>query len=90
MHRSRDSIYLSYPDPVSGLAVLSDKPVALHLALFLLSEKGQAVIAHVGLAPTTERPLKLRNDRDAGAGRRRLEQLRQDPAAHAADPGVGA
>ena len=39
------------PHPVYGLAVLSAKPAALRLALFLLSEKGQAVIARAGLVP---------------------------------------
>lgn len=37
------------PHPVYGLAVLSGKPAALRLALFLLSEKGQAIIARAGL-----------------------------------------
>lgn len=39
------------PHPVYGLAVLTAKPAALRLALFLLSEKGQAVIARAGLVP---------------------------------------
>lgn len=39
------------PHPVYGLAILSDRPAALRLALFLLSEKGQAIIAHAGLVP---------------------------------------
>lgn len=39
------------PHPVYGLAVLSGKPAALRLALFLLSEKGQAIIAQAGLVP---------------------------------------
>jgi ABC-type molybdate transport system substrate-binding protein len=39
------------PHPVYGLAVLSGKPAALRLALFLLSEKGQALIAREGLVP---------------------------------------
>jgi molybdate transport system substrate-binding protein len=41
------------PHPVYGVAVLSAKPQALRLALFLLSEKGQAIIAKEGLVPLT-------------------------------------
>jgi molybdate transport system substrate-binding protein len=44
------------PHPVDGLAVLSGKPAALRLALFLLSEKGQAIIAREGLVPIAEVP----------------------------------
>jgi ABC-type molybdate transport system substrate-binding protein len=44
------------PHPVYGLAVLSGKPAALRLALFLLSEKGQAIIARAGLVPIAELP----------------------------------
>jgi molybdate transport system substrate-binding protein len=39
------------PHPVYGVAVLSARPQALRLALFLLSEKGQALIAQAGLVP---------------------------------------
>ncbi|MEO6185612.1 MAG: substrate-binding domain-containing protein [Steroidobacteraceae bacterium] len=39
------------PHPVYGIAVLSSKPAALQLALFLLSEKGQMLIARNGLVP---------------------------------------
>ena len=39
------------PHPVDGLAVLSAKPAALRLALYLLSEKGQAIVAREGLVP---------------------------------------
>ncbi|HXC58966.1 MAG TPA: substrate-binding domain-containing protein [Steroidobacteraceae bacterium] len=39
------------PHPVYGIAVLSDRPAALKLALFLLSVKGQALIARNGLVP---------------------------------------
>jgi molybdate transport system substrate-binding protein len=42
------------PHPVYGVAVLSTKPQVLRLALFLLSEKGQAVIAKAGLVPLTD------------------------------------
>jgi molybdate transport system substrate-binding protein len=41
------------PHPVYGVAVLSARPQALRLALFLLSEKGQAIIAKDGLVPLT-------------------------------------
>ncbi len=41
------------PHPLYGLAVLSTKPKALRLALYLLSEKGQAIIAQEGLVPLT-------------------------------------
>ena len=42
------------PHPVYGVAVLSAKPQALRLALFLLSEKGQAIVAKEGLVPLTD------------------------------------
>jgi len=42
------------PHPVYGVAVLSAKPQALRLALFLLSEKGQAIIAKDGLVPLVD------------------------------------
>ena len=41
------------PHPLYGVAVLSNQPQALRLALFLLSEKGQAIIAKEGLVPLT-------------------------------------
>jgi hypothetical protein len=34
--------------------VLSAKPLALRVALFLLSEKGQAIIASQGLVPVLD------------------------------------
>jgi ABC-type molybdate transport system substrate-binding protein len=37
------------PHPVYGMAVLSDKPDVLRLALFLMSEQGQAIITQNGL-----------------------------------------
>jgi molybdate transport system substrate-binding protein len=39
------------PQPVDGIAVLSNKPGALRLALYLLSEKGQAIVSQEGLLP---------------------------------------
>jgi ABC-type molybdate transport system substrate-binding protein len=42
------------PHPVYGAAVLSKKPEALQLLLYLLSEKGQAIIAREGLVPLVE------------------------------------
>jgi molybdate transport system substrate-binding protein len=42
------------PHPLYGVAVLSNKPQAQKLALFLLSEKGQAIIASQGLVPLTD------------------------------------
>ena len=42
------------PHPVSGIAVLSANPQVLRLALFLLSEKGQAIIARQGLVPLVD------------------------------------
>ena len=39
------------PHPVYGVAVLSAKPEALRLALYLLSDKGQALVARNGLVP---------------------------------------
>jgi ABC-type molybdate transport system substrate-binding protein len=44
------------PRPVYGMAVLSAKPAALRLALFLLSEKGQEIIAKDGLVPILDVP----------------------------------
>src|SRR5215469_683687 len=44
------------PHPVYGIAVLSGKPAALRLALFLVSEKGQAIIARAGLVPIAQLP----------------------------------
>jgi ABC-type molybdate transport system substrate-binding protein len=41
------------PHPLYGLAVLSDRPDALRIALFLLSEEGQALIARNGLVPVS-------------------------------------
>jgi molybdate transport system substrate-binding protein len=42
------------PRPVYGVAVLSTKPEAMRLALYLLSEKGQAIIVKNGLVPLLE------------------------------------
>jgi molybdate transport system substrate-binding protein len=42
------------PHPVDGMALLSNKPEALRVALFLFSEKGQAIIAEQGLVPLAE------------------------------------
>jgi len=42
------------PHPLYGLAVLSNKPQAQKLVLFLLSEKGQAIIASQGLVPVAK------------------------------------
>lgn len=39
------------PHPVDGLAILTSKPGALRLALYLLSDKGQALVAREGLVP---------------------------------------
>lgn len=39
------------PHPVDGVAVLSNRPQTLRVALFLLSRKGQAIIAQEGLVP---------------------------------------
>jgi molybdate transport system substrate-binding protein len=39
------------PHPVYGVAVLSNRPEALRLALYLLSEQGQAIVAKNGLVP---------------------------------------
>ena len=46
------------PHPMYGLAVLSDRPEVLRLAVLLLSEQGQALIARNGLVPliATEPP----------------------------------
>lgn len=39
------------PHPVYGLAVLSDKPDTMRFVAYLLSEKGQAIVARAGLVP---------------------------------------
>ena len=44
------------PHPVYGAAVLSAKPEAMRVVLFLLSEKGQALIANQGLLPLMDSP----------------------------------
>ncbi len=44
------------PHPVYGLAVLSNKPQALRVALLLLSEQGQEIIGKAGLLPVAEAP----------------------------------
>jgi molybdate transport system substrate-binding protein len=40
--------------PIYGLAILSDRPGANRLALFMLSEKGQAILAKGGLLPLVQ------------------------------------
>jgi ABC-type molybdate transport system substrate-binding protein len=42
------------PHPLYGVAVLSAKPAVLRMALFLLSEQGQEIIAKAGLVPLTD------------------------------------
>jgi len=42
------------PHPLYGIAVLSNRPQALRVALLLLSQKGQAIIAQNGLVPITD------------------------------------
>ncbi|HEX4049579.1 MAG TPA: extracellular solute-binding protein [Steroidobacteraceae bacterium] len=42
------------PHPLYGVAVLSNKPQAQRLALFLLSEQGQAIVEKQGLVPLTQ------------------------------------
>jgi len=42
------------PHPVYGMAVLSSKPEAMRLALYLLSEKGQAILTKNGLVPVMD------------------------------------
>jgi len=44
------------PHPLYGMAVLSSKPEALRLALYLLSGKGQAMVAAAGLVPVVDMP----------------------------------
>jgi molybdate transport system substrate-binding protein len=44
------------PHPLYGMAVLSAKPEALRLALYLLSDKGQAIVAAAGLVPVVDMP----------------------------------
>jgi hypothetical protein len=42
------------PHPIYGIAVLTTKPDAMRLALFLLSDKGQEIIAKAKLIPIIE------------------------------------
>lgn len=44
------------PHPVYGMAVLTAKPEALRLALYLLSDEGQAIIKKNGLVPLLDPP----------------------------------
>ena len=44
------------PHPLYGMAVLSSKPEVLRLALYLLSGKGQSIVAAVGLVPVVDMP----------------------------------
>lgn len=39
------------PHPVDGMAVLSDSPAVLRVALYLMSRRGQAIVAQNGLVP---------------------------------------
>lgn len=39
------------PYPVDGMAVLSDRPAVLRVALYLMSARGQAIVAANGLVP---------------------------------------
>ena len=48
------------PHPLYGIAVLNDKPQVMRLVLFLLSEKGQEIIARAGLVPLVESPAAQR------------------------------
>ena len=41
--------------PVYGLALLTDRPQAQRLALFMVSERGQAILAKAGLLPLIEK-----------------------------------
>ncbi len=36
------------------MAVLSDQPAVLRVALYLMSQRGQAIVAHNGLVPVAE------------------------------------
>ena len=42
------------PHPVDGMAILSSRPEAMRVAMFLFSDKGQAIIAQQGLVPLME------------------------------------
>jgi ABC-type molybdate transport system substrate-binding protein len=42
------------PHPVDGMALLSAKPEAMRVAMFLFSEQGQAIVARQGLVPLVE------------------------------------
>jgi len=42
------------PHPLYGMAVLSSKPEAMRLALYLLSRKGEAILLKNGFVPVTD------------------------------------
>jgi molybdate transport system substrate-binding protein len=42
------------PHPIYGIAVLTTNPAAMRLALFLLSDKGQEIVAKENLIPILE------------------------------------
>jgi molybdate transport system substrate-binding protein len=42
------------PHPIYGIAVLNTKPETMRLALYLMSEKGQEIIAREGLVPVLD------------------------------------
>jgi ABC-type molybdate transport system substrate-binding protein len=42
------------PHPLYGMAVLSSNPAAMRLALYLLSQKGQAILLKNGFVPVTD------------------------------------
>ena len=46
------------PHPVDGIAVLSNRPQSMRIALFLLSQKGQAIIAQEGLVPLLDQGIR--------------------------------
>lgn len=49
------------PHPVYGAALLSTKPQAMQLALYLLSEEGQGIISRAGLVPLVGGPTMAAN-----------------------------
>ncbi len=46
------------PHPIDGMAILSAKPEAMRLALYLVSQRGQEIIAAAGLVPIGQQTLQ--------------------------------
>ena len=63
------------PHPIYGMAVLTAKPEAMRLALYLLSARGQEIIAREGLVPILDLRRRPRNEPCQGFGYGWLERI---------------